>query len=101
MGVRAIVVADIEGAPAGAIQPEGSDPSKGIFYICPCGCGRMGYLGFRGLSPPGHPTWIPSGPIERLTLEPSVLKFNIDEAGKRLPGEHWHGWLRNGEWVAC
>ncbi|HRP26358.1 DUF6527 family protein [Thauera sp.] len=62
----------------------------GLHFICPCGCGREGYLPASGH---GHPSeWDFTGPDDRLTARPSVLQVG---------GCRWHGWLTEGEWVAC
>jgi hypothetical protein len=62
---------------------------KGMFYICPCGCGTEGFVGFRGRVDPPHPSWEWNGSRESPTLEPSILKTS---------GCRWHGYLTNGVW---
>lgn len=79
--------AEMEGAPAGSFAFEADE--KGLFYICPCGCGREGFLPFRGKAEPARPSWIWDGNREEPTLEPSVL---------RTEGCRWHGYLRGGVW---
>ncbi len=61
---------------------------KGLLYICPCGCGKMGFVGFRGKVDPPRPAWEWDGNEESPTLSPS-----IHDVG------HWHGWLREGQWT--
>lgn len=73
------------------------DPA-GIIYVCPCGCGREGVLRFR-LEGQGRPSWIWDGNRESPTLTPSVHDIISYSAGGQKT--HWHGWLRNGQWVPC
>jgi len=62
----------------------------GIAFICPCGCGREGYLPMKGN---GHPQeWSWDGNRDSPTVTPSV---------QFVGGCRWHGWLRAGEWVSC
>lgn len=89
--VRAIRVEDTDAAdtPPGAFEfySSGDREMAGMIYVCPCGCGRRGALDFR---PHPSPSWEWDGNRDAPTLSPSV-----DHVG------HWHGWLRNGEWVSC
>lgn len=68
-----------------------SPPSDGLFYMCPCGCGALGALPFRGTTDE-HPSWIWDGNADSPTLTPSIL---------RTAGCRWHGYLTRGEWVNC
>ena len=99
--VRATLVDDIdvaagqtEGAIAGAFEftrnyGDADDaPPSGMIYVCPCGCGRAGFLGFRGRSSQERPSWIWDGNREAPTLTPSVHHVG-----------HWHGWLKAGFWT--
>lgn len=79
---------EAEALPPGTIQFEAAD--AGLFYNCPCGCGRFGYLPFRG-SQPERPSWEWDGSREKPTLTPSVHDLVCG----------WHGWLRAGIWVSC
>lgn len=63
----------------------------GLQYMCPCGCGVEGYLGFR--PQPNSPMWNWNGDLERPTLTPSVHHLM---GGKT----HWHGWLTAGMWLS-
>jgi len=83
-----IDAADTLGIP-GAFQFEAND--KGIFYVCPCGCQSLGFLGFRGLEDKERPSWEWDGNREKPTLSPSILR--------RACG--WHGFLRGGAWESC
>ena len=92
MTVRATLVADIEAPEAkqtpGAIQ---FDPQKrGLFYVCPCGCGFEGYLPF-GDSTKKRPTWQWDGDEHKPSLVPSIL---ITEGAHR--DVHWQGHLKKG-----
>jgi len=86
-----------------ALMAEGHSPQpgaftfeaegKGLLYACPCGCGAIGYLPFRGVvGNEDHPSWIWDGSREAPTLQPSVL---------RGADCRWHGWLRAGVWVTA
>lgn len=65
--------------------------TAGMIYVCPCGCGRQGFLAFRGAPRPPEraerPSWIWDGNRDAPTLSPSVHHVG-----------HWHGWLRAGMW---
>ncbi|MFG1340944.1 DUF6527 family protein [Xanthobacter autotrophicus] len=60
-----------------------------MLYACPCGCRTVGRLRFRP-DVSGNPSWEWDGNRDAPTLNPSVNHVG-----------HWHGWLRNGEWVSC
>lgn len=74
----------------GILDPDHADDFY-ITYCCPCGCGRVAPLliGYQQ-KPSGDwgPTWKWDGNKETPTLEPSINHI-----------EHWHGYLRGGEWV--
>lgn len=61
----------------------------GMTFICPCGCGREGYLPFTADQ---EPRWNWDGNRDQPTVTPSV---------KQVGGCEWHGWLTNGEWRSC
>ena len=93
-GVKARRVEDTDDdAAPGAFEffSSGDRPIAGMIYVCPCGCGRSAALHFR---PHASPSWEWDGNEESPTLKPSV--HDMPE-GKT----HWHGWLRNGEWISC
>lgn len=75
---------------AGDFSIEAED--RGLFYLCPCGCGAEGYLDFRSAENPQHPSWKWDGNREAPTLSPSIL---------RTSGCRWHGYLRDGWWRSC
>lgn len=64
--------------------------ARDFWYVCPCGCGWKGHLKLRapdGTKPAGAAhSW--NWNHETKTLTPSVNHVN-----------HWHGHLKNGEWV--
>lgn len=71
----------------------------GVTFDCPCGCGVPLAVLFRNPVDGGAPitkklpTWERTGDdFETMTLSPSIL---------RTHGCGWHGWVRNGEIVAC
>ena len=64
--------------------------NKGLFYICPCGCGTLGFLRFREGEPSDGPSWEFNGNLEAPTLSPSI---------RHLTGCHYHGHLRDGVWT--
>lgn len=57
---------------------------NGLLFICPCGCGSMGGVRFKGPSP----KWDWDGNIENPTITPSI---------QFMTGCKWHGFLTNGE----
>jgi len=99
--VRATFVEDVEPEDGSVVAPgswsfyknygdaDGAPPA-GMLYACPCGCGQVGALAFRKPDGQPRPSWIWNGSRDAPTLEPSV--HHID---------HWHGWLRNGEWTVA
>lgn len=105
--LAATIVDDIDTEEAqatpGAIQY--AVDGRGLFYICPCGCGQEGYLAFRGKQKVAAgkrewkgPTWEFNNNKELPTLKPSVHHRSY------VAGEyktHWHGWLKNGIWLWC
>ncbi|MGD9921438.1 MAG: DUF6527 family protein [Pseudorhodoplanes sp.] len=93
--VQATPVNDIDapGVPPGAFEfySSGGRFPGGMFYLCPCGCGRLGALTFK---PAPSPSWHFDGNRARPTLSPSV--HHIIEGHT-----HWHGHLRAGRWESC
>lgn len=78
---------DLDGRP-GAFCFEATD--RGLFYVCPCGCGAEGFLGFRDRA--DRPSWIWDGHRVNPTLAPSI---------RRTAGCRWHGHLVGGNWIPC
>ncbi len=64
--------------------------NKGLFYICPCGCGDLGFLTFCHAAEANRPSWEFDGNREAPTLAPSI---------RRLIGCKFHGHLRAGVWT--
>lgn len=95
MSVKAILVEDVDadGAPAGAFEFYRSEARDvaGMFFKCPCGCGKVSALSFK---PDIPPAWQWDGNRESPTLTPSV---HDNPQGVT----HWHGFLTNGEWRSC
>ena len=97
---------DFDGpVPAGAFEffmaygdPEGSPPA-GILFGCPCGCGQMMSVGF-DTHESRRPRWHWDGSRETPTLTPSINILQMNDAGQKI-GEHWHGFLTNGEFRSC
>ena len=70
----------------------------GIEHGCPCGCGGITALFFRGTRADGNPKWDVSGEWPKVTLSPSIgIKY--DGAGNGPTLYHWHGYLENGVFV--
>ncbi len=71
------------------IDPPNGEPTN-FFYFCPCGCGVQSALkiGVK-FKPAENPSWEWNG----LSFEPSLLP-SVNHVG------HWHGWLKNGDWVS-
>lgn len=96
--MKATLVDDIDialGVP-GAIElrtRQGDTKVAGIAFVCPCGCGREGWLPIvTERRPETSPAWTWDGNREAPTLTPSVLQVG---------GCRWHGWLRAGLWETC
>ena len=103
----AVFVADFDGdgpIPAGHFHffSVYGDPEKskaGILFGCPCGCGQLKAVGFDTHWMDG-PLWHFDGDRDRPTLTPSILIFQLNEQGAKV-GEHWHGFLTDGEFRSC
>lgn len=95
--LRATIVDDIDdlrGADCApgtiSIDRYRGDDIDGVHFICPCGCGREGYLPADGT---GHPQqWVFTQTPLGLTARPSI---------RQVGGCAWHGWLTDGEWRQC
>jgi hypothetical protein len=81
--------ASVPGAYQVLVYHSDKDKTAGMAFICPCGCGREGYLPFR---PAPSPSWEFDGNIESPTLHPSI---------QQVGGCQWHGWLKAGVFVSC
>ncbi|EDX80485.1 hypothetical protein BBAL3_1642 [Brevundimonas sp. BAL3] len=95
--IRAVIVNDVDEhrETPGAIDycATSDGESTGFGFICPCGCGRQGYLPIRRAGEVEiGPSWDWDGNQEAPTLTPSVLQVG---------GCQWHGYLTNGEWRPC
>lgn len=64
----------------------------GLNFLCPCGCGDVFGCSFKK---DGQRGWVWDGNKDAPTLYPSVKPLNADGS------EHWHGWLKGGEWSSC
>ena len=69
----------------------------GLHHGCPCGCGLIGGIYFRGAGL-GTPEWDVSGEWPNVSLTPSIGFYGQNE---RAQGYHWHGYLRNGVFEEC
>jgi Family of unknown function (DUF6527) len=91
---------DVRGNPgAYYFLHENADPDGrpcGIMHACPCGCERVSVLWFKATRHGGGPEWDVAGEWPNVTLSPSI---GIDR--QRAGGFHWHGWLRDGEFVSA
>lgn len=63
-----------------------------LMYVCPCGCGVAMSV---PVSRDGRVGWSWDGNETEPTLSPSIL--TSFEPSK----QHWHGWLRCGQWVTA
>lgn len=73
------------------VEPPEADGEQSFWYCCPCGCGAIAPLTVGdGFKPADGPSWRWNGSTDKPELQPSVHHRG-----------HWHGWLRNGEWVSC
>ena len=92
---RALIVEDIDhhlepgAVEIREVEIEG-ERSVGFAFICPCGCGRQGYLPTDTSTT--SPRWDWNGDRERPSLTPSV---------QFVGGCRWHGYLTDGEWRGC
>lgn len=73
----------------------------GMLFGCPCGCGQMMSVAIRRGSADGDRTWGWDGNENAPTLTPSILIYQMEEGTGRRIGEHWHGFLTNGEFRSC
>lgn len=76
---------------------EGNDQPVGMFHTCPCGCGMLGSLWFRGRRPAGA-EWDVAGEWPKATLSPSIGFYGENTLEQ---GYHWHGYLRAGVFEEC
>lgn len=92
---------DFDGpVPAGTFEfYDGPGPDAGILFGCPCGCGQMKAVAFRSHND-RRPLWAWDGNRESPTLTPSILIYQMNDAGEKT-GEHWHGFLTAGEFRSC
>lgn len=69
------------------------EEASGMYYICPCGCSKMGYLPFMGgkYSTNIEPQWNFNKDENCPSITPSILD-------KRCG---YHGYLTNGNFEAC
>lgn len=70
----------------------------GIIHSCPCGCGSIGTLFFRGCNR-GKAEWDVMGEWPNVTLSPSIgirTTRGTMTAVAGPDGYHWHGYLRAG-----
>lgn len=85
------------------LAPEGlsnvaAGERMGIVHACPCGCGGLTALWFRGKGPINADAWDVTGEWPNVTLSPSIgVKY--DGAGNGPTHYHWHGYLENGVFV--
>lgn len=71
-----------------------SNAIVGMDFVCPCGCGRMGYLNFKDDK---SPRWKWDGNETSPTVEPSVHWVLTNGETSHT---HWHGWLKGGVWTS-
>lgn len=73
--------------------------SVGVRHKCPCGCGSLSTLYFKG-GGRGAPEWDVIGEWPNVTLTPSIgiRRGNRDapDGDLRPDGFHWHGYLKDG-----
>lgn len=68
--------------------------TAGVNFGCPCGCGRICGIYFRGFGMRAE--WDITGEWPNATASPSIGVMNLEGGGF-----HWHGWLRNGVFEEC
>ena len=89
MNIHATITDSIRTAGPGAVKFNGD----AILFRCPCGCGNLGQLPLRNRDSRRRPSWNWDGNRDRPTLTPSVNCTGFPCG--------WHGWLREGVWVAA
>lgn len=86
---------DRDDSPRGAFKlykGVGAERIEGITYKCPCGCGRVGYLGFKGRDKKfGTHTW------NRDKNKPTIKETITEMLGGKV---HWEGELTDGVWLS-
>lgn len=71
----------------------------GIAHACPCGCGGLTALWFRGKGPINADSWDVVGEWPKVTLTPSIgIKYD-GNGNRQVNPYHWHGFLENGVFV--
>ena len=68
----------------------------GFLFKCPCGCRRMGQVRFVKDGIAGG--WTFNGNTKCPTVHPSINLMADDGSGNTI--SHWHGWLKDGEWIS-
>lgn len=91
-----------DNVPAGvySFYSRGDNARAGMLFGCPCGCGQMMSIAIEG-GGSGGPQWHWNGSEERPTTTPSILIYQLEEGTGRIVGEHWHGYLNEGEFRSC
>lgn len=93
---------DYDNSPPGTwnfYQTEGAGDQSGILFTCPCGCGSLFSIAYKAY-PGCGPVWNWDGNEDRPTVTPSILVCQMNKKGERI-GEHWHGFLTDGEFRSC
>lgn len=72
---------------------------SGILFLCPCGCDSLFSIAYKPYQGCG-PVWNWDGNEDSPTVTPSILVYQMNAKGERI-GEHWHGFLTNGEFKSC
>lgn len=68
-------------------------PPVGILYMCPCGCGVLRGINFKG--------WAWDGNLDKPSCTPSLGCHPKDGNARDGSGYHWHGYLRAGVFEEC
>lgn len=69
----------------------------GLNHGCPCGCGLIGAINFRGAGL-GYAEWDVAGEWPNVTLSPSIGFYGKNT---KEQGFHWHGHLTKGFFEEC
>ncbi|EJL21880.1 DUF6527 family protein [Novosphingobium sp. AP12] len=77
----------------------GDNPRAGILFGCPCGCGQM--MSISIAEGGSGQTWSWNGNEGAPTTTPSILIYQLEEGTGARVGEHWHGYLTDGEFRSC
>ena len=69
--------------------------ARRLSFLCPCGCGDLAGIRIRDDGQQTSAVWGWDRNEDSPTCTPSI------RIGNGQGGDHWHGYLTNGEFVSC